>query len=85
MPPPERDARDDALQRDLFAKPQRAEHYVAMSLAFMRTAVLRAGLELRIFDHMAKGPPTPRPSPPPQGPTHGPPGSSLKVSSLCRH
>lgn len=56
MPPPERDANDAALQRELFAKPQRAEHYVAMSLGFMRTAVLRAGLELRIFDHMAQGP-----------------------------
>lgn len=56
MPPPETDSADDDLQRELFAKPQRAEHYVAMSLAFMRTAVLRAGLELRIFDHMAKGP-----------------------------
>ena len=55
MPPPETDSSDDALQRELFAKPQRAEHYVAMSLAFMRTAVLRAGLELRIFDHMTKG------------------------------
>ena len=55
MPPPETDSADDRLQRELFAKPQRAEHYVAMSLAFMRTAVLRAGLELRIFDHMTKG------------------------------
>ena len=27
-----------------------------MSLGFLRSAVLRAGLELRIFDHMAKGP-----------------------------
>ena len=56
MPPPERDTPDDEFQRNAFAKPQRADDYVSMSLGFMRSAVLRAGLELRIFDHMAKGP-----------------------------
>ena len=56
MPSTGPESHEDALQRELFAEPQRAEHYVAMSLAFMRTAVLRAGIELRIFDHMAKGP-----------------------------
>ena len=56
MPPPETDMPGDELQRTFFAKPQRADDYVTMSLGFLRSAVLRAGLELRIFDHMAKGP-----------------------------
>ena len=56
MPPPETDKPGDELQRTFFAKPQRADDYVTMSLGFLRSAVLRAGLELRIFDHMAKGP-----------------------------
>ena len=56
MPTPETDTPGDELQRTFFAKPQRADDYVTMSLGFLRSAVLRAGLELRIFDHMAKGP-----------------------------
>lgn len=56
MARPKDNFREKPRVRAFWAEPESAEDYVTMTLAFLRSAVLRAGLELRLFDHLAKGP-----------------------------